>query len=64
MRHILTQQDRECLAIAPEPRWKKNANWRRYNMVENGHLRSASRHGIWEISDLGRAYLRQLRGEH
>ena len=38
-------------------RWRNTARWARNQMVDNGLLRSGSPFGIWEISDMGRAWL-------
>jgi hypothetical protein len=39
------------------PRWEKTANWARQELAELGLVVRPSRHGIWEISDLGRSWL-------
>jgi len=41
------------------PRWRNAAQWARYTLVQEGLLKDGSPRGIWEITDAGRAYLRQ-----
>ena len=62
MRHQLNQHDYETLGSLPnEPRWRNTAQWCRNDMVrQSGYLRATSPRGVWEISEQGRAYLRQL----
>ena len=57
MQPILCDVDYETLASDGKPRWQKAANWARDHMVRDGLLRSDSPHGIWEISQEGRAHL-------
>ncbi|MGQ4809941.1 hypothetical protein NKDENANG_03380 [Candidatus Entotheonellaceae bacterium PAL068K] len=58
MKDILRDVDYEPVASNPKtPRWRKNAQWVRYSMVEEGLLRSNSPRGIWEISDAGIRFL-------
>lgn len=55
----LNEIDYEILPSAPnEPRWRKNANWIRFELVREGLMRKDSRRGIWEISEAGRRYLK------
>jgi hypothetical protein len=59
MRGTLKDVDYEPLASDPDrPRWKNAAQWARNSMVKEGLLRSNSPHGVWEISDAGRHFLR------
>jgi len=57
----LTAVDRELVPCGKHIRWQNAAQWARLEMVEEGLLRSDSPHGIWEISDYGREYLRDHR---
>jgi len=41
-------------------RWEKNVDWQRYKMVIEGLLCSNSPHGIWEITEQGKEYLRKF----
>lgn len=40
-------------------RWRTTAQWARNAMREQGLLAAGSRRGIWEITEQGRAYLRE-----
>lgn len=42
-----------------EVRWRNTAHWTRFDMVQRGLLAANSRRGTWEITDAGRAYLRE-----
>lgn len=44
-------------------RWRGAAAWARYMMVQAGLLRNDSPHGIWEITEEGRRYLKEHEGE-
>jgi hypothetical protein len=60
MKPTLKDVDYHNLASDPgEPRWRNAAKWARNTLVEQGHLKSGSPHGIWEISDEGRQWLGQ-----
>jgi hypothetical protein len=39
------------------PRWRNTAQWARNSLREEGLLRDDSPHGLWEISEKGRAWL-------
>jgi hypothetical protein len=41
------------------PRWRKAAQWCRYDMVNQGLLRNGSPRGVWEISEQGRRLLEE-----
>ncbi|RPI58749.1 MAG: hypothetical protein EHM56_00960 [Chloroflexi bacterium] len=41
-------------------RWRTTAHWARHEMKEQGLLAAGSRRGIWEITEEGRVYLRDL----
>ena len=43
------------------PRWQNTAQWARNALREGDYPRSDSPHGVWEISDQGRAWLAQQR---
>jgi len=42
-----------------EERWRNTARWRRNALVKLGFLRGDSPRGIWQISDLGKAWLKR-----
>jgi restriction system protein len=48
------------LVSGGEERWRNTARWRRNTLVKNGFLRANSPWGIWEITDAGKARLKQL----
>lgn len=41
-------------------RWRNTAQWARYNMVQEGLLKSDSPRGIWEITEEGRRWLSEM----
>ncbi len=60
MENRLKPVDLQPLPSNPkEPRWRNAAMWERLRMVKEGLLRSDSPRGIWEITKLGREYLRR-----
>lgn len=63
MQHRLSDADRERLPSGRDIRWRNVAQWARYKMVQEGLLASDSPKGIWEITETGRAYLREHRAE-
>ena len=44
-------------------RWRNSAQWARYRMREAGLLAADSPRGIWEMTERGRAYLREHRSK-
>lgn len=62
---MLNAADREPLKSDPRtPRWRRSAQWARYEMTRQGLLNPNSPYGIWEITEAGRAYLRQHGSGH
>lgn len=55
---ILRAKDFEVVSSGEE-RWRNTARWRRNALAKLGFLRTDSARGIWEISDSGRAWLKQ-----
>lgn len=53
MRSRLGPRDRERLA-GGDVRWRKAAQWTRFEMVEEGLIRKDSPRGIWEIAPEGK----------
>ena len=53
---------REDLPSGQSVRWENRAQWERLHMVEAGLLKRNSLRGVWEITDLGREYLKQRLG--
>ena len=48
LRSVLTNADYEPVGEGI-PRWKKNAQWMRYSLVQEGIMKSNSPRGIWEL---------------
>jgi hypothetical protein len=44
------------------PRWQNTAQWARNALREGGYLKDGSPHGVWEISEQGRAWLAEQAG--
>jgi len=60
MKPILKDVDHQPLASDPGiPRWRNSAQWARNTMRQEGLLKDDSPHGTWEISDGGRARLKE-----
>ena len=49
----LSPVDEEWLPSGNDYRWRRKANWERYNMVRDGLLRDDSPQGIWELTEEG-----------
>ena len=60
MRHILKNIDYERLDSG-DIRWRNTARWCRNTMIMEGLLRNDSPHGVWEITEAGKAYLRRIK---
>jgi len=54
----LKQRDFDVVSSGEE-RWRNTARWRRNALVKLGFLRADSPRGTWEISDTGKAWLKQ-----
>jgi hypothetical protein len=61
MRDVLTQRDFEPLKSG-EIRWRNRARFARLRMKERGLLSETSHRGVWEITELGREYLKHADG--
>lgn len=60
MKPVLKDVDYEPLSgDNGEIRWRNAAKWARNTMVEEGLLKNDSPYGVWEISEAGRARLKQ-----
>jgi hypothetical protein len=60
MGDALKDRDRETLRNG-EVRWRNRARFARLRMKERGLLSNASPRGVWEITEVGSAYLRDRR---
>jgi len=60
MKPVLKDVDYQPLASGPDnPRWRNAAQWARNSMIREGLLKADSPRGVWEISDKGRAALKE-----
>lgn len=59
----LNEVDRSLLPSGNAIRWHNTLQWCRVEMIHEGLLASDSPRGIWEITEKGRQYLREHRGE-
>ncbi len=60
MAGMLNEYDYETLPSSPKTvRWRNTAQWCRNRLVREGYMRDDSPYGIWEISEKGRAWLRE-----
>jgi hypothetical protein len=57
MAQTLKPVDFQCVNDGKTVRWWNTAQWARNTLKDQGFLKSDSQHGIWEISDKGRARL-------
>ena len=55
--NILRPVDFEKLSDGRTERWWNTAAWTRNSLKDEGFLKADSPHGVWEITDKGRAYL-------
>jgi restriction system protein len=63
MAHILNETDRGLTHTGQTVRWRHAAQWVRQRMKDEGLLAADSPHGIWEITEMGHAYLREHQEE-
>ncbi len=62
MRGVLKQVDYEPLASEPDhPRWRNTAQWARHELVQKGLMKKGSPHGVWEITEAGKAFAQRNR---
>lgn len=60
MKPQLKKVDFEPLASGPDnPRWRNAAQWARNSMVNQGFLKRDSPRGVWEITEVGRQWLKE-----
>jgi len=63
MKSILNKYDKQPLPSDPRsPRWRNTAQWCRNTLVREGLLNGDSPHGVWEITEAGRAELKKPSG--
>jgi hypothetical protein len=60
MKPTLKKVDYDPLASGPDnPRWRNAAQWARNSMVRDGLLKADSPRGVWEMTEKGRAMLKE-----
>jgi len=61
MKPVLREVDLQPLNSNPEnPRWRNAAQWARNTLRQQGVIKGDSPHGLWELTDKGRAMARKL----
>jgi len=60
MEKFLVPVDLEEISSVRQKRWRNTAMWERSHMIKDGLLKSDSPRGIWEISEKGKKYLKEL----
>lgn len=63
MRDRLKPGDYRIVPSGKEARWMNAIRWEGYPLRQQGYLRADLPSGVWEITDAGRALLRQLEQE-
>lgn len=63
MKDVLHSVDLEFLPSGVVYRWRNTAMWERNTMVNEGLLEKDSPHGIWEITEKGKIYLKEHSNE-
>lgn len=63
VRHQLKPKDLEKVPSGEDLRWRNATMWMRYKLKQQGYIKPDSPKGIWEITDAGREYLKQLQAE-
>ncbi len=62
---VLNEYDYQPLPSNPRSsRWRNTAQWCRNTLVREGLMKGDSPHGIWEISDQGRKWLKEHNEKH
>lgn len=59
MKPVLNQYDREPVPTGTAIRWRNTAMFCRAQLKREGLLKADSPHGVWEISEAGRRWLRE-----
>lgn len=63
MKALLRPSDLVPTSPGRDLRWRNTAKWTRNNLKEKGLIKADSPRGIWEISEKGREYLKQLESD-
>ncbi|MBC7329241.1 winged helix-turn-helix domain-containing protein [bacterium] len=61
MKDVLTKDDKDYLPSGKARRWDNKMQWERLRLVKEGYLRKDSPYGIWELTDKGWRYLREMK---
>jgi len=60
MKNRLTKADLETVPSGGEKRWSNHVKWERFALKSDGYLKSESPRGVWEISEKGRKFLKEI----
>ena len=60
VKDVLTKDDKDYLPTGVI-RWENNVQWERLRLVKEGFLRKDSPQGIWELTEEGWRYLREMK---
>ena len=60
MKDVLTKDDKDYNSIGVI-KWENNAHWERLKLVKEGYLKNNSPQGIWELTEEGWRYLREMK---
>ncbi len=63
MKALLRPIDLEPTSPGRDLRWRNTAKWARHKLKEKGLIKSDSPRGIWDISEEGREYLKQVESD-
>jgi hypothetical protein len=62
MKDVLTKDDKDYNSVGVI-KWENNAHWERLKLVEEGYLKRDSPRGIWELTEEGWEYLRNIKSQ-
>jgi hypothetical protein len=60
MKDVLTKDDKDYNSVGVI-KWENNAHWERLKLVKEGYLKNNSPQGIWELTEEGWRYLREMK---
>jgi len=60
MKGVLTKDDKDYNSVGVI-KWENNAHWERLKLVKEGYLKNNSPQGIWELTEEGWRYLREMK---
>jgi hypothetical protein len=62
MKDVLTKDDKDYNSVGVI-KWENNAHWERLKLVKEGYLKNNSPQGIWELTEEGWEYLRNIKSQ-